>query len=231
MSDYQPPPNPYAGPQPYTPPPRPGMSTGAKVLVILGIIFVVLAILCCGGIAAMTFWTRSYVKNAFSQDPQVVRRVTAEMLTIDMPTELQPQASINAKIPFTGQEAMRMVIYAHEASNSSIVLMSFNPDLGQQNQAQFDRQMDDALRQRGLSQKEHEEQANWQSKSEERELQVAGKPVNFTFTRRTNADSKEERLDVRGTVQGKTGPVMIAASVDTSVVSEEKLVETIESIQ
>jgi hypothetical protein len=44
-----------SGPDGISPPPAKGMGTGAKVLLILGIIFAILIVLCCGGMGVMYY--------------------------------------------------------------------------------------------------------------------------------------------------------------------------------
>ena len=73
---------PGIGPQPPSPPPRRGTSTGVKVLLIVGIIFLVLALLCCGGIALFVH----DVKKGVSQDPAIVKATTDEIAQIDIPS-------------------------------------------------------------------------------------------------------------------------------------------------
>ena len=47
--------------------PKAGMSGTAKVLMVFGIGFVVLAVLCCGGVGFFGYWGYNLAKNAMSQ--------------------------------------------------------------------------------------------------------------------------------------------------------------------
>lgn len=75
------------------PAPKPGMSTGKKVLVILGIIFAVLLVICCGGGVGLMWWGKSYVEDAASKDPKVVAAKTDEITQISVPPALKPMAT------------------------------------------------------------------------------------------------------------------------------------------
>ena len=75
MTDFHEPPpvNPYDSPETV----RPGMSSGAKVLIGLGIGCGVLVLLCCGVFGvSMYFFGRSF---NMSEDPATVRRVLRQL--------------------------------------------------------------------------------------------------------------------------------------------------------
>ena len=87
--------NPYDSPESG----KPGMSGTAKVLMVFGIGFVVLAVLCCGGVGFFGYWGYNLAKNAMSQDPETIRRVTDEIVTIAIPDAFEPQMSMDMKAP------------------------------------------------------------------------------------------------------------------------------------
>lgn len=221
------PPNPYEY-QPGMPPPRQGMSTGTKVLLILAIVFGILLVLCCGGVIMLGWWGQSYATKAMSNDPAKIRALTQELLPMTVPAELQPQQMLDMPVPFTDQKMMRMAIYAHQPSSSTLALMWFNAAMAQQNQGQMEQQMREQMRQQGAN---PDQQGNWERDSSVRQIQVRGQAVDFNFTRLTDPETKKTRLELNGMVPGEGGPVMVSASVDESVISEERLIGTIESIK
>ena len=77
------------------PSPKPGTSTGTKVLIILAIVFGVLLLLCCGGVIGFVFWAQSYMTESFSEDPAKVATVTQEIAQLDIPEGLDPTASVD----------------------------------------------------------------------------------------------------------------------------------------
>jgi hypothetical protein len=218
---------PYMSPEGMPPYQKPGMSTGTKVLLILGIIFLVLVVLCCGGGLALFWAGASYMKDAFSDDPQVVRRVTGEIVDIEVPDKLQPQFSVNMKVPISGERFMVMVGYGDQAKGTAVMLASFGKEFAAQGQAQMQNQMEQQLRQQGLG----PEQNMGPQEVAEKEIEVRGEPVKFLFATAKDPESGKERIQVTGAFQGKTGPVMIMVFADPEVLSEEEIVEMIESIE
>ena len=79
--------------------PKRGMSGGAKTLIILGIVFGGLIVLCCGGIIGYFAY---YAGNMLSEDADTIARLTQEeIVQIDIPEELAPRRSMNITIPFS----------------------------------------------------------------------------------------------------------------------------------
>lgn len=218
---------PYMSPEGMPPYQKPGMSTGTKVLIILGIVFLVLVLLCCGGGLAVFWAGASYMKNAVSKDPQVVRQVAAKIIQIDVPEKLKPQFSMDMKVPFSGERIMVMVVYGNEASGATVMLASFGKEFAGQSEAQMQNQMEQSLRQQGFA----PEDDLGPGKATEREIQVRGKPVKFTFTTAKDPESGKQRIMVNGMVEGETGPVMIMVVADPETLSEEEIVKMIESIK
>lgn len=218
---------PYMSPEGMPPYQKPGMSTGTKVLLILGIIFLVLVLLCCGGIIVSTMVIGSYVSDMVSDDPQVVRQVTDEIVDIDVPEKLQPQFSMDIKVPMSDERIMVWAIYGDEASGTGVVLASFGEQFAGQNQAQMKRQMEQSLREQGYA----PDEGLGPQEVTEREIKVRGEPVKFMFATAKDPESGKERIMVNGTFDGKTGPVMIMVFADPDVLSEEEIVEMIESIE
>ena len=208
------------------PPARPGMSTGTKVLIVLAIVFGVLVVLCCGGLTAMMYWGQQYMAEAISEDPATVQRATESIADIDIPDGLRPTASFNMKIPFTDESAMLWVVYGNEQNDSELVLGSFGGMFQEQDQAQMQRAFEDSLSQQGKSRQR--ELAN--ATSTEREIEVRGQATTFMFT--TGQDGQQRpRIHVRGTFEGKNGPVMLMFHGDPEKFPEDRIVEMIESIE
>jgi hypothetical protein len=221
------PPNPYEY-QSAAPPPRQGMSTGVKVLLILGIILGVLVLLCCGGVMFLGVWGQRFAANSMSSDPAKIRALTDELLPLAVPAELAPEQMLDMPVPFTDQKMMRMAMYGHKPSGSSFAMMWFNTSMAPQNQGQMEQQMREQMRQQGAN---PDQQGNWQREASVRQITIRGQPVDFNFARLTDPETKKTRLELNGVVQGEGGPVMVFASVDESVVSEEKLLGAFEPVK
>jgi hypothetical protein len=218
---------PYMSPEGVPPYQKPGMSTGTKVLIILGIIFLVLVVLCCGGGVAIFWAGASYMKDAISDDPQVVREVTKGIVDIDVPEELEPQFSMDMKVPLSDERFMVMVVYGDQTKGTAVMLASFGEAFADQGQAQMKNQMQQQLREQGLG----PDQGFGPQELSEREIEVRGEPVKFAFATAEDPESGKERIQVTGMFEGKTGPVMIMVFADPEVLSEEEIVQMIESIE
>jgi len=203
------------------------MSASAKVLLVLGIIFLVFIVLCCGGLVLSGVLMGSYFANAVSEDPAVIRQVTKQLAEIDVPEGLKPTASLDMKVPFSGERMMTWVVYADKSSDSTVVLGAMGKMFqqpGQEEQMQL--QMEQSLRQQGLQGK----QQLAESESSQKEIMVRGKPASFTITKGQGENSKP-RIQVVGSFQGSDGRVLLIVSVDAEKYSEDTITKMIESIR
>ena len=215
---------PYLSPDMMEPPLRKkGMSTGVKVLIVLAILFLLIVLLCCGGLVATVIW----LGKATSKDPQVVRQKTAEMIQIDVPEVLAPTMSFTMKVPFSDQTLLTWVVYVEGSSQSTLVLVSFGDVLAEQDQGEMRRQIDQQLQEEGIGAAGNVE--DWQG--HEKEISIRDEPVTFNFVTGKDINTGAQRIDVTGTIQGNTGPVMLILSTDTETLDEPAIVEMLESIK
>ncbi len=217
--------------QPTPPPPRPGMSSGTKVLLILAIIFGVLLLICCGGFILMGIFARNYMGEAMSQDPAVVRQITERILPkLKIPEPLQPEASMDMRIPFTDQTVMTMVFWTHKPSDSALVLTAMGEAFAGQNQEQMRQQIEQQLRQQGIR-PAPEREGQWETEKSEKEFEIRGEKVTLQFVKHKRTDADGERIEVTGTLPGEQGPVMLMLSADTALLSEQQAIEMLKSIE
>ena len=207
-------------------PPRVGMSTPVKVLIILCVVFGGLAVVCCGGMAILGPMFASKMKESVSDNPQQIAAKTAEMAQIDVPAVLAPKASFDMKIPFTDQRMMLWVVYADQNSDSMLMLFAMGDMLAKQNQDQMRQSIDQSLQQQNMRQ----EQITIERTST-KERQINGQPATFTIQHGKGKDSQTERIQVSGVFQGKTGPVMLMMNVDAQKIGEEEIVKMLDSIE
>ena len=106
---------------------KPGMSGTTKLLLILLICFIVIVVLCCGGVALIGMWGVSMAKDAMSKDPEVIHRVTGEIVEITIPASFEPEMSMDMKIPFN-QGAMQLVQYTDKAGGELMLQQMLTPD-------------------------------------------------------------------------------------------------------
>lgn len=208
-------------------PPKQGMSSGMKTLLILGVIFGLLVLLCCGGLVLSGMYMASYVSDAMSEDPDVIAERTGQFVEMEIPAQLAPAMSFDMKVPVSGEPLMVWVVYADQSSNSMLMMASLGAMMQQQNQDEVRRQLEDSMRQQGIAAREGVDE----SESSVKEIEVRGEPVPFSFTVGNNTQTKAVRIDVNGMFTGKSGPVMLILSADAEVIDEEAIVKMIESIK
>lgn len=207
-------------------PQKRGMSTGAKVLIALGIVFLVLFVLCCGGVFLVGYLGVSYFGETISQDPAKIATVTDEITQIEIPEGLSPQMSMDMKIPFTDQRIMVMAVYADEPSNSTLVLMAMGEQFAGQNEAQMKQSAEQQLRQQGMQQEEVLIEESYQ-----KEVEIRGEQATFNILKGRGAESQAARIQVTGVFRGEDGPVMLILNADATKFGEQQVIEMIDSIR
>ncbi len=222
MSNF--PQDPYVAPQVVE---KQGMSTGAKVLLILGIVFLVCLLLCCGGGIVVSLMASKYAKNAVSQDPVVIAQRQSEIIELEIPESFKPQVSMDMKVPMTGQPFMMFVTYTGPSAGDTITLVGIGEFLAGQSEEQIRLQMEQSLRQQGLGSQDTTGQ--WEVK--EKELTIAGKPTKFTFRVAKDEKGEPKRFEASGMVTGKRGPVLVTISAAPETLSEEQVDKILQSIK
>ena len=214
---------PYTSPDGMQPPKKKGLSCGCMVLICLGILLVLLALVCCGGV----IWAGYYFKDAVSDDPAVVAEVTKGIAQLDIPEELKPGVSFNITNPLTGEPVMVWVVYVDEDTQSMLVLGCLGGPFAGQNQDEVWEQFQDSLQQQGLQQEHNVRE--WER--EEKEIVVRGQPVTFYFATGKDEDSGAQLIKVTGTFEGESGPAMFLFVGDAEKYDEETIVDVVESIR
>ena len=129
------------------PPPKSGMSRGAKLLIVLGVVFGILILLCCGGgIGTMVYMGTSMV----SDKPDVVVAKTDEIIQIEIPDQLEPKMSFDLKVPFSGKRMMLWTVYLDEETESVLILFALENASASGDPEEMRRAMYQQLRQQGM---------------------------------------------------------------------------------
>src|SRR6185436_3434920 len=100
--------------------PQPGMSTMAKVLIVLAALGGVALLLCCGGGIYFGNKVQEFVKNAASDDPETIRSQTSRIVRIEIPPGFAPKKSVDAVF-------MRMAMYSKEGETDSLLMLMEYP--------------------------------------------------------------------------------------------------------
>jgi hypothetical protein len=222
MSSYPPPGNPYQ-PAPMQPP-RQGIGCGVKILIALGICFVVLVLICAGVIGYGVY----YAKHAIVQDPAKVEAMTADMTRIDVPPPLKPTMGMTLNVPFSSKTVATAVFYADPPSHSVLMLMAAGDAFEGKDQAQMQQSFEQSFRQQG-ARGEGEQTIVQQTRQEN--LTIRGQKATFTIGTGVGSQSKKPRIQVQGSFQGNKGTVALMLDADASKISEEKAEQMLKSIR
>jgi hypothetical protein len=206
--------------QAYAAPPRkPGMSSGAKVAIILCVVFGGLAVLCCGFFGAVGWWS----SKAMINDPAKVAAKTAEIATIDIPAPLQPVMAMDMNVPFVGQ-MMVMVVY-NGPNNSMLMLTAAGEGMDEASRAEMQRGMAEGMKQQNVKQQEM-----IVAESDSKKVTIGGEEVEFTIEQ-GEAPNGTSRIRAVGTFPGSIGPVTLLLDVDANAVTREQVDDMLDSIR
>jgi hypothetical protein len=214
------------GSEPY-PPPRAGMGCGMKILIALGVCFLLLLILCCGG--------GYMVSKSFKPitAPKEIDAMTREMTDIDIPARLEPTGGIDMRLPLVNKTLMRFAVYSDKNSNeekaSNLILMAMGDFFAGQNQDQIRQSINDSFNKSTGRQNKQEKLQNEQHSTIDRTIR--GEKVTFTVVKGTGAVSHVPRMRVQGVFPGKAGMVMLLLDANTDKLPEKEIDEMIESIR
>lgn len=205
---------------------RPGMSGTTKVLLGMGIGCGVLVLLCCGFFGASTFMLVRMAKQALTEDPNEIQRLTDTIVNIKIPDSLPPKAGMDLTIPFVGTKFMTWVAYGAEKNDNdnALFLAQFSPDMVKEEDMRG--QWKDSMRQSG--------QQEWDDikveESDKVDITINDSPATFTIDKGQDSKSREV-WQVMASFQGKGGPAIFALKVDTASFTREQLFEILNSMK
>lgn len=200
-------------------PRKAGMSSGKKALIILLSIFGGLLLLCCGGVVYVV----SKIKNSASGDPAVVKQVTQEIVTIDIPVEYRPIQSVEMDLPIIPK--IKMAVYQGATESTSLVLMEINVP-AEDIEAQQD-EMRNNMKEQGRGGVELENV----EKLPLTEVTIQGQKVPFQFTKGNDPNTGKKIIQVQGVFKGKNGMIMLMLQVPEADYKRENIDKMLKSIK
>ncbi len=219
-SDFQPPPqNPYDSPEPV----KPGMSSGAKVLLGLGIGCGVLVLLCCGGFGISIYFFGRSIQQAMSEDPAKVRTVAADIVTVDVPEDLEPKTSLNWTVPVI-DKTVWMAIFADATEQAALVLFQLEDDL--ENSDMLQAQFKNSMQQSGSKWKEIQLE-----ESETYTTEIEGKPAEFNVGKGNEKQSGREVWQAKGVFQGKGGAALLFMQLNAEDFTKDDVMNVLKSLK
>ena len=214
--------------EPPPPPPRAGMSTAGKILVGCGVGCGVLLLLCCGGIAAVTWFGIEWMKGAVDRDPARIQAMLGGLATIDIPAGLQPKAAIDLTLPIVDRHVLSAAIYTGANDEEVLGVAEFSDAFGPVDQKRLRREIDRALN-------DHHQDADADDdfrvdESHNLEIEIRGQPAQFLIQEgATKAGQKKIRA--MGEFEGHQGTALLFMQVDAEQHNLEQVEQTLRSIK
>lgn len=202
------------GPQGELAPPK-SKSNVAKILLIVLAVFVIGAVLCCGG-AALIGWLAEPIKTTQNADEVVAQ--TAEIVAIDVPDEFHPAIAIDMNM-FVVQ--MQMAFF--EAPGRGVLMIAQAQGQGA-NEAQMEQQLRQNMQQQNLG-----EPVTVQE-TQTKPISIDGQDVIFQFSTATSNNDGSEWKQVSGAFAGKNGTAFLMLQQPTESFDEAQVTSMLESI-
>lgn len=199
--------------------PKKGMSTGAKVAIILGIVFGVCLLVCCG----VGGYFANKVGNAMTQDPAKIATIQQSMLTaIEIPADYTPRMAMDFSLAGQG---MKMAVYSpgsgpEPSPSEMLMLMSMNITA---DEAQMQQQMEQSM---GGQQNQIQEES-----SETKPVQIDGAERSVRFAKGKARQGGAAVRQVSAVFPGKEGTVMLMQIVPEEKWDEAAAIKLLESIK
>ncbi|KAA0137092.1 hypothetical protein FYZ48_16815 [Gimesia chilikensis] len=203
-------------PEEYSAPPKQGMSSGVKILLILLALGGIGMLLCCGGI----FYAVRNVKAKVTENKQEITEIQNEIATINIPEYFVPQMGMSADV--IGKKIL-MAIYEEKEKDGGLVLMSFG--LPNDGMVDMNKEFRQNLKQQNQNQRELKI-----DKTEQKEFEINGEKVEFTFAEGTDKNDKRFH-QVMGVFPGKTGATFLFLQIASDKYNAEDIENMIKSIK
>ena len=231
MSNYPPPGYPVPGyPPAGYPPQRPRSGCGgclSMLLIFLGVIFLLIIAMCCGGF----FYLKSYLSSSISQQPADVRQISDEIISIRTAAPLEPVAGGRFQMPIVGKSLGQGVLYADKNHKAILILASFSEMFG----PQLEEQIRQALESGQFPDLPAENNTNQEKlkdvKTNTIERTIQGEKAVFEVTEGIGVQSNKARIRVHGALKGKTGPTVFILDADEETLTRKKVEEMIDSME
>lgn len=205
-------------------PPRQGMGCVAKFFILLGILFLLSMCCCCGAF----FGAKHYFTALSTTDPAQVESIAEGMTTIEVPPPLEPVGGGKYNVPFSSTLLGQGAVFGEKEHDTILVLLSVGDAFPQETQDQIRQGLENSFTQQNG--KQEREQLK-DRKETRKEKTIRGEKAVFTIVTGVGMKSGKHRIEVQGSFQGKTGPVILILNADTDRLSEEKVNGMIDSIR
>ena len=201
-----------------------GMSTTAKVLLILSAILGVLMLACCGGV----YYFSQQFKMEQSRSPVDVLAAQESILPIEIPDRFAPSQSMRMNLVVAEMDMAIFEAKGEEKSGIALLRMAFQME-----------GMEDQQAQQQMSQQNPVNQSLKNMKSEDKIYEVNGKELVFTFAHGElqegkdidQADIGKEWYSVQSIIPVEKGMIMFSMTGPEEEFDQTEIDALIESIQ
>jgi hypothetical protein len=204
-------PNPYASDDSGGQPKR-GMSTGTKVLLIVGSVFGVLAVLCCG----FGFYIYNRITKSVTDDPAKIAAIRQEIVTINIPAGFAPAHGMDLGI---WRMKMKMAAYMRQAE---VLMLMEIP--GVASDEEMRKQMEEAFEKQGQKQDVKVQQRDV------RKITIDGKEYPFEFSQGVQGENEQAMRQVIGVFPGRGGTAILMYMAPERDWDEEEVMTMLRSI-
>ena len=217
-----------AGPMnPYDqmPPEQRGMSGTTKVLLAFGIGCGVLVLLCCGVFGITGYSGRELLQRVVQRRPGQGADITDAIVTIEIPESLEPQGSLDLRVPIQGDRIMTGALYGSKEGDNHLIIGEFNPEMVDSGdiETQFRKSM------RGTDRGEHENLDIIES--ETYDAKINGEDAAFRVSKAEGRESKKAYWQVTGEFRGDAGPAMLIMGLEADKFSKDDVINIIKSME
>lgn len=199
-------------------PPKQGMSTAVKVILILFAVFGGGALLCCGGFVYFAYRMMPTV----TERPEEVIAAQKELADITLLPELKPKMAATMDNFFVDG---KLIMFASDDAKSNLMLFKIKLKVG--NDPNQEAQIREAMQKESGSDNRRLDS----EKTETRKITVKGVEEEFSFISGEDPKTKRKVRRITGTFQGKTGDVHLLYQTDEESYKEEDAVKMIESVK
>ncbi len=214
-SNVPPPINPYDVPQ------RSGMSGTGKVLLGLGIGCGLLVVLCCGVVGFGSYAIVKVAKESTTEDPKQIFDLTEEIVTIDVPEELQPVLGLNVNLPFVGP-VTKGTLHSDKDRKDHLIIGQINQSFGDRHNLE--------TQLRTSMQRDNDEELEVRE-TETLDAKINGEVAHFTISRGVGQESQEEYWEVVGQFKGDEGPAILIFKARVASFTKEKVLAMLKSME
>jgi hypothetical protein len=208
------------------PPQQTGMSGTTKVLLGLGCGCGFLMVAVCAGIFGVGWFFVDYVKNARIEEPATIRKLTNDIVTIEIPAGLEPELAFDAKVPFSKEPLGIAVVYSNDNEARLLLVELKAPVPDKRQREKIEAQIHDFLEKGG----ENEKQIRIESATPHT-VTIHGEPAKFSIGKGINREDQKSMWQVTGEFAGLEGPAQLSFVAPLDDFSEEELIKMLDSMQ